>query len=382
MGKITKISYKNLFNKNSIFFSLCILSMFFMFWYGYNSNYWNMGDRYSNTTFLSGRIIEIIEDNTSINEAGARVGQQTLLVRLLQGTRRGEIVEVNNLLFPIEHSVFGVVGQRVLVFFDNADGHNYFSHIQSYDRTIGIWIVIIGFLGLLALVFGKSGIRSAFSLVFTFFCIIFWLLPIIVNGTSPIISTIFISIVIIVVSIISIMGFGKKTVAASVGSVMGILSYAISYYIISFFLNITGFNVSQIDVLVIAGFATTASELLFASILIASIGGIMDVAVSLASSTYEISISNPKTNFKYLFISGMKVGRDIIGSSANTLILAFTGAFFIQLLLFSVTGVDVFVAINRTDISIEILRAIASSSAIILVAPATVLFSAKIMCKK
>lgn len=102
----------------------------------------------------------------------------------------------------------------------------------------------------------------------------------------------------------------------------------------------------------------------------------MDVAVSLSSSMFELSESIKKPTFKGLFQSGMKVSRDIIGSSANTLILAFVGSFLISLLLFAITNTNYQVLVNRVDIGIEILRAFAASAAMIVCAPATALISA------
>ena len=341
---------------------------------------WQTPDRNPNDAhFLSGRVREVLEDNTGVNEAGARVGTQSLRIELLQGEHRGEIITVQNRLFPIEHGVHAQRGDRVLVFFE-AGAINplegYFSHLQSYDRTIGIYIVIVGFVALLFAVFGKSGLRAAFGLVFTIVMLLFLLLPLIAQGVPPGILTVFSSVVIVIVSIIAIMDFGKKTVASILGSCFGILCYVVFYFLITFVLRLDGFNISQVDTLIIAGVGIGISELLFSSILITSLGGIMDVAVSLSSSMFELSESIKKPTFKGLFQSGMKVSRDIIGSSANTLILAFVGSFLISLLLFAITNTNYQVLVNRVDIGIEILRAFAASAAMIVCAPATALISA------
>ena len=97
----------------------------------------------------------------------------------------------------------------------------------------------------------------------------------------------------------------------------------------------------------------------------------MDVAVSLASVVSELSEARPKAKFKELFDSGMKVGRDLIGSSSNTLILAFTGTFLISLILFRTNNFSFDMLINRVDIGIEVLRSISASAAMVLCAPAT-----------
>jgi len=376
---------KKVMQKDVVFFVVATLMMLAIILFGANSTLWR-NDNLANgdAPFLPGRVVEVVEDRTSLNEAGARVGSQDLRIELLSGARSGDVIEAQNLLFPIEHGVYARVGQRVLVFFQpGSDGgaDNYFSHIQSHDRTRGIYLIVFAFLGLLVAIFGKSGLRAAFGLIFTFVTIIFLLLPLIANGHSPGLLTISLSVLIVVVSIVAIMGFQKKTYVSIIGSCIGILCYCLFYFLTGFILRIDGFNVAEIDLLIVAGFYMGARELLFSSILIASLGGIMDVAVSLSSAMFELSKTDEQNQFKALFQSGMKVSKDIIGSSSNTLILAFTGTFLISLILFATTNTQYEVMINRVDISIEILRAVSASAAMIVSAPITVLISAVVFSR-
>jgi len=372
-------------SKDVAFFSVTTIAMLLMVFFGARSTLWQneMLDDAS-TSFLSGRVVEVVEDRTSLNEAGARVGSQVLRIELLAGERRGDVITAQNLLFPIEHSVYAQTGERVLVFFQQgADGalDNYFSHIQSHDRAFAIYFIVFAFLALLIVIFGKSGIRAAFGLVFTFVTIIFLLLPLIANGFSPGMLTVGVALLIVIVSIIAIMGFQKKTYVSILGSCIGILCYVVFYFLIGLALRIDGFNVAEIDLLIVAGFYMGARELLFSSILIASLGGIMDVAVSLSSAIFELSTAQKQVKFKALFRSGMKVSKDIVGSSANTLILAFTGTFLVSLILFATANTNYQVLISRVDIAIEILRAISASAAMVVCAPATAFIGASIFSK-
>jgi len=354
-----------------LFYVIVSLAMAGMVFFGL----WRGGDGY----FVPARVVEVVEDATSLNEVGARVGTQVVRVRLLRGDGRGLVVEAGNRLFPIEHATYAQVGRRVLVFFEAWEG-GYFAHVQSYDRSWGIYGVVLGFFVLLGLVFGKAGLKSIFSLVFTFVVIIFLLLPMVVGGAPPAVLTVVLSLVIVTVSLIAIMGFGTKTWVSIAGSALGILFYAVFYLIISAVLRISGFNVQDVDLLIIAGLGAGVSELLFCAILIASLGAVMDVAVSLASVTAELS--GKVVGYRELFASAMKVGRDIIGSSSNTLILAFTGSFFIMLILFNVHSTQYAVLINRTDIAIEVLRAVSATAAMVLCAPATAFIGARVFNKQ
>ncbi|MCL2839995.1 MAG: YibE/F family protein [Defluviitaleaceae bacterium] len=375
---------RDFFNAQRVFYIFVSLAMIGIIIFGVYANSQNQQHSES-VSFVSGRVVEIVEDRTAINHVGVRTGTQELRVRLLSGARRGDIIEARNMLFPIENAVYAQVGQRVILFFEqhpNAELDDYFAHVQSDDRTWSIYVIIAAFFGLLALVFGRTGIKSAFSLVFTFVVIIFLLLPLIVGGASPALLTILLSLCIVVVSLIAIMGFGKKTYVSIAGTCIGIVFYGIFYLLISVALGITGFNVQEIDLLIVAGFNASVGELLFCAILIASLGALMDVAVSLASVTAELSETTKNASFKTLYTSAMKIGRDIIGSSSNTLILAFTGTFFITLIVFNINNLPYNVLINRVDIGIEVMRAISASSAMVLCAPATAFIGSRAFAYK
>jgi len=361
--------------KNLLFYMITTLAMAVMVWYGSNSHIDFGFNSMIGVQFPTGRVVEVLVDETMQDETGLWMGHQVLLVELISGDRRGDIVEVQNTLF-IGHSVFAEVGTRLVLYLEQFEGSaNYFVRIHSFERATAIYVIVILFIGLLAAVFGKSGLRSAFGLVFTFVVIIFLLIPQIISGAPPALLTMFLSFVIITVSLIAVMGFEKKTFVSILGTVIGILFYGLFYVMISDALNITGMNIPEMSSLIVIGFTEGANlgELLFSAILIASLGAVMDVSVSIASVTAELSEKNPAAGFKALFQSGMKIGKDLIGSSSNTLILAFTGTFFVSLILFRTNNFAYDMLINQTSIGIEVLRAISASAAMVLAAPATAL---------
>jgi len=362
---------KRAFNKQTYFFLAVTLSMIVMIWFGRNSHV-DLGlNQNFGVTFPTGRVIEVISDQTILEPGGIRMGRQDLIVELLSGEHQGKLVEAQNTLL-IGNSVYAQVGQRLVIYFEQQPGVvDYFARVHSYERARAIYVMVLFLIGLLAAVFGKAGLRSAFGLIFTFVVIIFLLIPLVARGAPPALLTFGLSLCIISVSLISIMGFEKKTYVSIAGTAIGIVAYSLFYLISSAALRITGFNVEAISTLMVIDFNMGLSELLFCAILIASLGAVMDVSVSLASVTAELSVTNPKAGFKALFASGMKVGRDMIGSSASTLILAFTGTFFISLLLFRLNNFEYNMLINRADIAIEVLRAVSATAAMIVCAPAT-----------
>jgi len=370
-------------NKDVLFFPFVTLIMGLMIWFGLSQTV-DFGLNLTRAEYPRARVLEVVSDQTTVDENGVRRGSQNLIVEILTGEHRGKIVEAQNILF-IDAAVHAQPGQRIVIFFEYfPENSAYFARVHTYERATSIYILVLLFFGLLVMVGGKSGLKSAFGLVFTFVTILFLLVPAIVLGAPPIITTLFLSLLIITVSLLSIMGFKKKTYVAIAGTIIGIVLCCLFYFMLAPILRITGFNLPEMSILVTVGFAANAriSELLFCGILIASLGAVMDIAVSVASATAEIGQDGKKADFRLLFNKSMSVVKDCIGSSVNTLILAFTGAFFVTLVLFRLNNFDYHMIIHRVDIAIEVLRAITASAALVLCAPATAIIGSRIYCSQ
>ena len=337
--------------------------MVVMILFGFNTDI-NIGrNPLPGSEFPRARVIEILDG-----------GQQSLLVEILTGEHRGKVADVRNIQF-IDAAVNPRIGQTIIIHFDYHGAGNYSSHVHSYARDTAIYIIVALFLGLLVLIGGKKGVSSAFGLVFTFVTLLFLLIPAIMRGAPPAFLTILVSLLITAVSLTAIMGFEKKTWVGIVGTSVGIAFYCLFYIMIAATLRVSGANIPEMNQLVSLGFTDTISltQLLFCGILIASLGAVTDTTVSVASTTAEISSTGGNLKFKELFKSSMRMARDCIGSSANTLILAFTGTFFVTLIMFQLHELNYTMLINRIDIAIEVLRAISASAGMILCAPATAL---------
>ena len=371
-------------NKNIVFFFSVTLVMAAMVWYGTNSKISYTPNYRESVSFPVGKVIEVTSDQTETDDYGLRRGRQELRVKLLSGTRRGDTVDVVNTL-TVDHSAYAKTGMRIVVYFDQQPGDDYyFASVQNYERSRIIYAIIALFFFLLAAVGGKTGIRSAFGLVFTFVVIIFFLIPSIINGAPPTPLTLAMIVCIIAVSLVSTLGFTKKACAGMIGTVVGVALCGVFYALISGALRISGYNVPEIDSLIVIAYNTNirVGELLFCGILITSLGAATDVSVSVASSVAELSGTNAEATFQGLFRSGMRIGRDIAGAMSGTLILAFTGSFFTTLILLRIYEVQYNHLINMDEIAIEILQAAASSSALILCAPITACIASRLFCAR
>ena len=274
-------------------------------------------------SYENAKVIEVVEDNLSPD--GVRVGYQMLKVQLTSGEYKGEIVNATS----AEGNLFGAVckkGDSVVVHM-SVSGDSKNVSVYSKDRIVAVAAFVGIFLLLICIIGGKNGVKSVIGLVFTFVAIFMIYIPLIYRGFSPFWAAVIITIITTIVTMYLISGIAVKTLCAILGTVIGVLLAGLSAWLFGRVADIDGYNVSNIETLAYVGQITNIQigGLLFSGILIASLGAVMDVAMSVSSAISEIHDKAPQLGCLELFKSGMNVGRDMMGTMSNTLILAFAG---------------------------------------------------------
>ncbi|SBW11799.1 YibE/F-like protein [uncultured Eubacteriales bacterium] len=325
-------------------------------------------------------VLNVLEDNASADTwtEGRRVGSQKLQVKILSGTLKGRIMEVNNYLDAYS-GVDARKGSRLIVLLSKDDnGDPRISNIYSFDRRAVVGGFVLLFAGALVIIGGKKGLKALLGLVFTLVCLWFILIPIIVRGANPILTTVGIVVLTAAVSLLLLDGPTKKTLCAVLGCAAGVIAAGVSAAVVGYLAGLNGFNMSEAEglVLVASDEGLRISGLLVCSVLIASMGAVMDVAMSIASTSNELYILNPELTARQLFQSGMNVGRDAMGTMANTLILAFVGSGLNMLILFRVYNYPMLQLMNSDLMVLEILQGIAGSIGIIFTVPLVAAVSA------
>ena len=322
-------------------------------------------------TFEKGKVTEILQDNLDSN--GTRVGEQKVRVKMLTGVRKGEELDVTS----SSGYLFGAactVGMKVIVM-QSVAGETTIASVYSQDREWVIYIFALLYLLALCIIGGKQGIKGCLGLIFTFFCVIFVYLPLVYLGYSPFWSAVFICFLTTLVTMYLIGGPTKKTCAATLGTLAGVVLAGISAWCFSKASGISGYNVSAIETLMTLWNTNRiqVGGLLFSGLLISCLGAVMDVAMSISSAIDEIYKQNSSLTRKELFKAGMRVGRDMMGTDSNTLILAFAGSSVSTLLLDYAYDLPYQQIINSNNIGIAIMQGLAGSFGIVLSVPLTVL---------
>lgn len=312
--------------------------------------------------------------------AEADIRYQHLVLEILTGEHRGEVLTVRHTIEMIMpgNYIFKVNDQVLIRLTENAEHEIETVKIEERVRDTPIYVITALFAALMIFIGHRQGLKALLSLIVTVGLIFFAYIPLILKGFSPIFLSIIISAAAITVTLAIISGRRKKTAAAILGTISGVMIAGLLAVIFGAAGQLTGLAAdTAISLAYIPHFRWLDYRgLLFGTIIIGSIGAIMDVALSIASSLWEIWELNPAISAKQLIRSGMNIGRDIMGSMSNTLILAYVGTSLHLIILFMVYHISFTEIINYDSVSSEILRAMAGSIGLMFTIPATVWISA------
>lgn len=333
----------------------------------------------SSQQFDKAVVTEVITDN--LQEDGSRVGNQEVKVKFLTGKNKGKEVEA----VSTNGSLYGATCYKGLkvVTLTNQSGDVTITSVYSLNREPYVIGFVLLFFVLICMVGGKNGIKAVLGLVVTFALVLFFLFPAIYRGMSPINAAIITVIFTTIITIGILTGYSKKTLAAILGTVVGVIISGVTAWAFGKIAGISGYNVSNIDTLISVANCTNikVGDLLFAGILISSLGAVMDVGLSIASTIAELHSVKPELTWTQLFQSGMNVGKDMMGTMANTLILAFAGGSLSELLLDYAYDLPYVQLINSYTIGIEVMQGVAGSIGIILTVPLVSIFSSLLYAK-
>ena len=269
---------------------------------------------------------------------------QVLTFRILSGQFRGETVAVNNIWTG---RAFGdrVLSRGDVLFLDiplrdpsNPTLDNV--RMREYFRTPFL-LYLAGALGvLMILVAGMKGVRAILTLFVTALTVLYLLVPMTIAGYNPIAIALGIAALLTLTTFVLITGFSFKVVSGVLGTLGGLAAVGVLSVISQHALVLTGlaqeFGFLELG---IALWRTPESHhwnftgILSAGIILGAVGAMMDVSMSISSSVHEVKQVNPNITVRQSIRAGLNVGRDIMGTMADTLIFAYLGAHMMTMLL-------------------------------------------------
>ncbi|HAG07081.1 MAG TPA: YibE/F family protein [Peptococcaceae bacterium] len=322
------------------------------------------------------RVLEVKETTGESAVQDLVKTSQLITVEILTGPLKGKKIEVPNATTGNPaYDLHFQPGDQVILWAEMENGRLRDVFISDYARDRYTRYLAIAFILCLFVIGGRKGIKAVVTLGITGLAIAFVLLPLLLKGYNPIGVTVLVCAAVSALTFAVVGGINNKSIAAIIGTTGGVLVAGLLAFAAGTAARLTGFAEEEAAMLLYIPQETFFDfrGLLFAGIIIGALGAVMDVAMSIASAIEEVKKANPSAGRLTLVRAGMNVGKDVMGTMSNTLILAYTGSAIPMLLLFMAYQTPLLKVINLDLVATEIVRALAGSIGLIIAIPITAL---------
>lgn len=317
-------------------------------------------------SYQRGTVVQVLFQNLEESPLGSgMLGSQELTVALCDGRQ----ITVTNYLTDT-HNILAKEGAKVIICVDAPEGVEPYYTVFNYDRSAALAVMFAVFVLLMLLVGRKQGANAVLAIAVSLLLILRFTVPAIYRGSSPIVIGILTVIAATVISLLLLHGATVRALLAAGVTLAGEGAACVLFALSSALLHVGGFQTDQAEGLLVVAQNTglDLKNLLFAATMIASLGAVMDVAVSLLSALWELEQQSALEG-KQLFRSGMNIGKDMIGTMSNTLIFAFTGNALATMLSLTAYGVQSAQLLNSDYIALEIAQGLCGTGGVILTVP-------------
>lgn len=336
--------------------------------------------------YEKGVVTQVLTDNTEPDEVaeGNARGEQTLLVEVTSGRYKGETLKVSNFAGPLYGAPVSE-GDGVVMIISTYEDGSHTATVYEYNRILALAIVVLLFVAATVAVGGQTGAKSLVGLAITVVCLFWVLIPMLMKGAPTLLSVFLVCALVAIVSFVILGGVSKKIICACLATICGVAIALLFGLVAQSAARIDGMRMSDVEPLLQlrqTGTPISLKYLLVGGIVISALGAVMDVAMSIASALSEIHEVDPKLGAKELFRSGMNIGRDMVGTMTNTLILAFIGSSFVIVIYLYSIGLQPYQLLSSAYMAVEVISGIASSIGVILSVPITAFISAGVIADK
>ena len=316
----------------------------------------------------------ILTDNSDVHQYQIiKTGNQELYVEILSGDFNGNRVNaINRLQGKVEFDEFYTPGDIILLEVFAKDGHIRSARARGRYRIRIEVILVVSFAVLLILVGGLTGAKALLSFVFT--ALMLWkvMFPRFLNGDDPILVALGVMAVLTGAICFLVGGVNKKGLTAFLGGFLGLVLTCVLAQIFHKGFQIHGAGQPFAEMLLYSGFfKLSLTRIFIAGIFIACSGAVMDLAMDISASMHEIFKKHPGITLKEHILSGMSVGRAVIGTMTTTLLLAYSSSYMTMLMLFQSQGLPLINIFNINFVAAELLNTIVGSFGLVTVAPLT-----------
>lgn len=321
---------------------------------------------------LAAEVVEVVNEyERDITGTDAKTTVQEVRVVLREGDSVGEVVRFENDLIQLQPGDQIFVDHMV-----TTSGEEYFSYADYERRGVLLFLGAL-FVVMLLLLSGWQGVRALVSLVISVFAVFYLLVPALLAGWDPVLTSVGIAGIILSAVFFGTHGITIRSKIAFLGTFCAVIITGFIAWGSSVMMRLTGFSN---DASVYLNFATDGaldlSALLTGGIIIGILGILDDVSITQASVVEQLKHADDTLGFSELYRRASQVGRDHVGSLVNTLALAYVGVSLPLILLYAKADSLVWQTLNQEVVAAELLRIVVGSIGLILAVPVTTAFAA------
>ncbi len=230
---------------------------------------------------------------------------------------------------------------------------------------------------------GNRGIKLFISLIINFI-ILMLVFYFIALGFNPIVISLIGCLIITYIILYFVNGENIKTKASLQSVIIVLVILVVSIFLVTKVTRISGFGYESYEEINMFSYdvALDFTDVSIALILIGLIGATVDTSVAISSALYEVHENNKELSKKELFLSGITIGKDILGTTTNTLLFAFLGEFLTLLIWFKDVSYSLLDILNNKTFCAEFIKILFSGMGCVLVIPITALIVSNKVTKK
>ncbi len=321
---------------------------------------------------VKAEVLEVVEETErEVTGTDTTTVVQLLRVELLEGEKQGEVVRFENDLITLAPGDKIFVNRLVAI-----DGTEYYT-FRDVERRGPLLVLFALFAALVLWLSRWQGLRALLSLGLSFGAIIFLLVPALLKGYSPALTSLVVAGLVLSATLFFTHGIKPRVVIAFVGTFGAVVATCFISWIFVTWMRFTGLaDDTAVYLNLASGGTIDLAGLLLGGIIVGLLGVLDDVSITQSSVVQELKAANPQFSFSDLYERALRVGRDHVGSLVNTLALAYAGASLPLILLYSYSAAPWSIIANQEVITAEIVRILVGSIGLILAVPFTTALAA------
>lgn len=313
-------------------------------------------------------------------EGPSEVGCKSIDVRLVEGGRTGGTVSIE--LVDEASSPDLKVGDDIVVAYAPEAVEELQYYFADYQRKPPLMILGSLFALFVVLLGRWRGVAALAGFAISLAILIWFVLPAILQGISPLLVSITGASAVMLVALYLAHGVNVRTTTALLGTFASLaLTGGLAYMFVEL-ARLSGFSSEEAFFLRASAEQVNLKGLVLGGIIIGSLGVLDDVTITQASAVWELHIANPAYSFKQIYRSALRIGRDHIASTVNTLVLAYAGAALPLLVLFSLAEARIGDVLNGEIIAEEIVRTLVGSIGLVAAVPITTALAAFVVVRR